>query len=192
MTDRVIISICGPSGSGKSILAKELVKKIGKDISVRLPGDDFLKSSVYKDYEQFISTPFQYDWKLIDTLIKYPLGRDIQVPEFDFVKFKRNVNGEGKKITLQRYIIIDSILPYPKSDIVINITGSKNVRQKRLKERDKRWNASVISNWKKLELTYALIEKSHKFINLELDGDEEIHENIESAIAYLYKRKVMS
>jgi uridine kinase len=191
LRDRVIISICGPSGCGKSMLAKEVVKAIGKDMSVRIPTDYFLKSSVYKNYEEFISSPFHYDWKLLEQLTDKPLGKEIEIPDYDFTKFKRNINNEGTRLMLRRYIVLDSILPYPKADFVIMLDDSKEERQKRLKERDKQWNTNVISNWKKLEVTGELLQKSKKFVNLELDGSLDKKENCEKILELLRNRNVL-
>ncbi len=191
MIDRVIVSICGPSGSGKSILAKEIVKAIGRDMAARIPGDYFLKSSKYETFEEFIFTPFHYDWKLVDEILSHRLGTEVQAPEYDFHRYKRIKKTGGPNITIQRYLIIDSILPYPKSDFTFLITSETATRKTRLKERDKRSNTNVISNWKKLELTYELIENSKKHIHLNLNGENEPGENLEAALSFLRARKVL-
>jgi uridine kinase len=191
LIDRVIINICGPSGSGKSLLAKELSKAIGKDISIRIPTDYFLKSSVYKNYDEFMTTPFQYDWKLLESMISVPLGREIQLPDYDFTKFKRKTDTEGMKLQVRRYIILDSMLPYPKADYLFLVSASKEERQKRLKERDQQWRTSVITNWKKLELTAEMIKKSKKAIHLQLNGSDEKEMNIGFIIDFLRARKML-
>jgi uridine kinase len=59
--DKIIISICGAAGTGKSALANEMTIAVGKDLGCRIPTDYFLKSSIGQEYDEFISTPFKYD-----------------------------------------------------------------------------------------------------------------------------------
>jgi uridine kinase len=173
------------------MLAKEVVKAIGKDMSVRIPTDYFLKSSVYKNYEEFISTPFLWDWKLLEQVLDKPLGKVVEIPDYDFTKFKRNKHNEGTRLELKRYIVLDSIIPYPKADFVIMLDDTKEDRQMRLKERDKKWNTNVISNWKKLEITGELLQKSKKFVNLELVGSHDKKDNCEKVLELLRNRNVL-
>lgn len=191
MIDRVIISICGPSGSGKSILTKELVKLLGRDMAVRVPADYFLKSSTYESYEEFMDTPFQYDWKLIDELFSHRLGTEVQSPDYDFTKFKRMSKTGGVSFAIKRYLIFDGIIPYPNSDYVFLLHSDMETRKVRLKERDKRWNTNVIGNWKKLELTYDAMQRSKKHIHLKLDGTEEKAFTLEKIMEFLHSRKVI-
>lgn len=191
MNDRIIVSICGPSGSGKSILAKEMVKAIGRDMAVRIPGDSFLKSSKYETFQDFIFSPFQYDWKLVEEILSPRLGTEVHTPLYDFRKYKRINKTGGANLTIRRYLIIDSILPYPNSDYTFLISSGAESRKNRLKERDKRWNTNVISNWKKLELTFGLMNNSKKHIHLKLDGENEMSYNLEAAINFLRARKVL-
>lgn len=192
MIDRVIISICGPSGAGKADLAKDLVKSLGRDMAVRIPADYFLKTSSYENYEEFMSTPFQYDWKLIEEAISHPLGTAVESPHYDFTKFKRISKTGGVTFIIKRYLIFDGIIPYPKSDYVILLTSDFDSRKVRLKERDKRWNTNVMNNWKKLELTYETMLNSKKLVHLKINDRIEKEVNLESILKFLDKRKVTS
>jgi len=191
MNDRIIVSICGPSGSGKSILAKEMVKSIGRDMAVRIPGDSFLKSSKYETFQDFIFSPFQYDWKLVEEILSPRLGTEVHTPLYDFQKYKRISKTGGASLTIRRYLIIDSIIPYPNADFTFLLSTGAEARKSRLKERDKRWNTNVISNWKKLELTFGLMKNTKKVIHLQLNGEYGIDENVRTAIEFLKSRKVL-
>ncbi len=191
MNDRIIVSICGPSGSGKSILAKEIVKSIGRDMAVRIPGDSFLKSSKYETFQDFIFSPFQYDWKLVEEILSPRLGTEVHAPLYDFQKYKRVNKTGGASLNIRRYLIIDSIIPYPNADFTFLLSTGAEARKSRLKERDKRWNTNVISNWKKLELTYGLMKNSKKHIHLTLKGENDMNENVEAGINFLKARKVL-
>ncbi|RPI12792.1 MAG: hypothetical protein EHM58_19660 [Ignavibacteriae bacterium] len=176
MKDKMIVSICGKSGSGKSELAKHLAKHLGSDMALRIPCDYFLKPVNYESLEQFMSTPFMWDWKLLKDFISNPVGSVNDIPDYNFNTYSRISETGGIALIIRRYIILDSALPYPESDYKILIESTDKTRIKRLKQRDKNWKSNVLKNWDKLELTAKKLETA-KF-DLTLDGEKPVEENM--------------
>jgi uridine kinase len=192
MKDKIIISICGAAGSGKSELAKQLVKTLGSHMALRIPCDYFLKSVEYNSFDEFISTPFKWDWKLLKNFISHPISTIGSIPEYDFNKFTRISKTGGIELTIRRYIFLDSTLPYPESSHIILLETPPDLRMQRLKERDKKWNSNVVKNWDKLELTAkSLKEKNIKF-DQTLNGSLAVEENVNNVVAILKSRKILS
>jgi hypothetical protein len=98
---------------------------LGKDLACRVPTDYFLKSSTAQPYDEFISTPFKYDWHLLYDLIDKPIGIELETPDYDFSKFMRLSRTGGRQFILRRYIFIDSMLPCPVSNYIIKLISEK-------------------------------------------------------------------
>ncbi len=192
MKDKIIISICGAAGSGKSELAKHLAKTLGSHMALRIPCDYFLKSVQYNSFEEFISTPFKWDWKLLKNFTSNPIGTVHEIPEYDFNKYMRLSKTGGITLTIRRYIFLDSTLPYPECDYTILLEAPKDLRLQRLKERDKKWNSNVVKNWDKLELTANLLKESNIKFDLILNGSLAAEENVNNVVAILKSRKILS
>jgi uridine kinase len=183
MKDKLIVSICGKSGSGKSELVKHLTKHLGSNMALRVPCDYFLKPVNYASFEQFVSTPFMWDWELLKEFISNPVGSVNDIPDYNFNTYSRISETGGLALIIRRYIILDSILPYPESDYKILIESTDKVRLERLRIRDKNWKSNVKKNWEKLELTGKKLENA-KF-NLKLDGEKPVAENLELVLKLL-------
>ncbi len=192
MKDKIIISICGAAGSGKSEIAKNLVKQLGSHMALRIPCDYFLKSVQYNSFEEFISTPFKWDWKLLKNYISQPIGTIHEIPDYDFTKYTRIDKNGGIALTIRRYIFLDSILPYPESNFAVKLETPEEPRMESLKERDKKWKSNNVKNWDKLELTAEkLMEIKMKF-DLILDGSSAIEENVLNVIEFLKSNKLLA
>jgi uridine kinase len=185
MTDKIILSICGAAGTGKSALANELTVKMGKDISCRIPTDYFLKSYSGVSYEEFIKTPFKYDWELLKKIISEPINHEITIPDYDFSKFNRISKTGGRDIILKRYIIIDSMLPYPESRISIRLTAKDELRYERIRKRDSAQNTNSARSWDKMTLTANLLDTGGYKYDMILDGAEKTQENAEKIFQFL-------
>ncbi len=185
MNDKVIISICGAAGAGKSTLAKKLVREIGEDMASRIPGDYYLKSYNNEPYEEFMETPFRYDWEMISKVINIPIGVGVETPDFDFNKLIRISKDGGKPYTTRRYMIIDTMLPYPKSNYVFRITAPEDLRLKNIKERDKAQKTNSARNWPKMEITAKELDSKKYRYNLVLSAFNDFEVNVGKILDYL-------
>lgn len=190
MKDKIIISICGAAGSGKSELAKHLAKELGSHMALRIPCDYFLKSVHYDSFEEFITTPFKWDWKLLKNFLSQPISTFHEIPDFDFNRFKRISKTGGIALTIRRYIFLDSMLPYPESDLIIKLETPAELRMERLKVRDKKWSSNAVKNWDKLELTASNLSDCK--CRLVLNGNINVEENLECVINFLRSQKILS
>ncbi|MBZ0202579.1 MAG: hypothetical protein K8I03_06150 [Ignavibacteria bacterium] len=191
MNDKIIISICGAGGAGKSSLAKKVVHTLGTDISARVPTDYYLKSYSGEPFEEFISTPFRYDWELLKKVFQIPIGIITETPDYDFVKLTRLDKTGGKPFTVSRYMVIDSILPYPESNFIFRIEAPADLRLKNIKERDKAQKTNSARNWEKMELTASELNSRKYKYDLVLNGFNELDENAEKIFEYLRRKGVV-
>lgn len=185
MNDKVIISICGAAGAGKSTLAKKLAEAIGFDMACRVPVDYFLKSYSQEPYDEYMNTPFKHDWELLKKVISAPIGSRCETPDFDFHKLVRISKTGGIQFTLRRYVILDSMPRPPFADHLIRIDAPEDLRISRIKERDKRDKTNSYRNWQKMEITAKeLLNRKYKF-NLVLSGFDEPEMNAVKIKDYL-------
>jgi uridine kinase len=80
MRNKVIISICGGSGSGKTFLAIQLAERLGLDNAVRVPTDFYLKSRACLFPMSSVQHPLEYDWGLLDLALNEAAGVMISTP----------------------------------------------------------------------------------------------------------------
>ncbi len=191
MNDKIIISICGAAGTGKSSLAKKVVHTLGTDIASRVPTDYYLKSYSGEPYEEFISTPFRYDWELLKKVFQIPIGIVTETPDYDFVKLARLNKTGGKPFTVSRYMIVDSMLPCPESNFIFKIETPADLRLKNIKERDKAQKANSARNWEKMELTASELNSRKYKYDLVLNGFSELDENAAKIVEYLRSKRVV-
>lgn len=188
MRDRIIISICGPAGAGKTALAKKLVDTIGRDLACRVPADYFLKSYSDENFEEFISTPFKYDWNLLTKILQSRMGTECETPDFDFNKMRRSDKTGGITFFMRRYIVLDSMLPFLDSNYIIKLDASSETRLKRIKERDKAQSANSFLNWKKMEVTAGELDSGKYKFNLLLTGEEDADVNVAKLVEFLQQK----
>lgn len=185
MNDKIVISICGAAGAGKSTLAKKLVKELGENMAARIPGDYYLKSYSGEPFEDYMNTPFKYDWDMIQQVINTPIGLTAETPDFDFNKLMRINKSGGKPFTIRRYMIIDTMLPYPKSNYIFRMTAPEDLRLKNIKERDKAQKTNSARNWEKMEITAKELTSRKIRFNMELSAFNEFEINVGKIIDYL-------
>ncbi len=139
---RKVISICGGAGSGKSQLAKAVASRLGSDRCSRVPTDYFLRSAT-QPLADYLLAPLEYDWDLLGRVLALPPGTETSTPDFDFETFQRRSQLGGRKLTIREVMLIDSMPPYPQSDLVILISAPSEMRRMRLMSRDQVWGTAV-------------------------------------------------
>lgn len=109
----VIIGICGGTGSGKTTVAREILKALpSKNVSI-IHQDAYYKLQTNKSFEERVGTnydhPFAFDTDLLlahlHSLIE---GRDIEMPIYDFSNHNRCEKTEP--IFSREIIILEGIL----------------------------------------------------------------------------------
>jgi uridine kinase len=172
----LVASICGPSGSGKSHLAKAVCALLGRNRCCRVPTDYFLVPNA-GSLSDFIVQPLAYDWELLNRRLALPIGLQTSTPDLDFESFQRRQEFGGRAFSIQPITITDAIAPYPGANLVIVLSAPEDVRQVRLAARDIDWGARVQDRWDQLELTWARAQAAIESVDLELDGERSLNAN---------------
>lgn len=113
MKKRILIGIAGGTGSGKTLVAKNLFRDLGSNRVVILQQDAYYKNLSYLPFEERAKQNFDHpdaiDSELLLRHIKDLLaGRTIQQPIYDFtVHLRKN---ETREIGGQDIIILEGIL----------------------------------------------------------------------------------
>jgi uridine kinase len=175
--NRLVVSICGASGVGKSYLSKALVAALGEDESVRIPGDYYLCPAT-TSLERYFAAPHQYDWSLLARDLASPLGSTIAIPDFDFEQFQRRIGQGDKRIVLRRIAILDTLYPYPNAHIRILLRAPERLRAARVKMRDTIWHTNVAGRWQHLELSAAFLDQISDKYAAVLSGDDSVNKNV--------------
>ncbi len=181
---RVVVSLCGPSGTGKSQLAKALGERLGTATSVRVPSDYYLVPA-NGALEEYLRQPLQYDWALLGAVLASPDGRAITTPNFDFERFQRRTDAGGKTFTMRRVAILDAVYPYPWADLRVLIATPSHLRQARVAARDTVWGTRVAQRWAHLELAHAHLDGLAVSYDAVLPGTDELTHSAEAVVALL-------
>lgn len=172
-----VVTICGPAGAGKSMLAKAVAAALGDGIAARVPADYFF---VPRDADEplscFLSRPLQWDWALLRERLCLPAGSISSTPDADFERFVRRADTGGLPLPIRPVMIVDAMAPFQASDLVVRLDARAAVRRARVVERDVRWGTRVIERWAHLEASWAAY--AEVVPDLELDGERPLPENI--------------
>lgn len=182
---RTILSICGGSGSGKSILAKHLVERLGAEFTVRIPTDYYLKPNPYPSLAKFMQHPLQYDWELLQAVLDEADGTSITTPIYDFTRFQRLAETGGRPFVLRPIIIMDAMVPYPSADLSFLVQCPMEERQRRIIERDRHWHTQVIKYWDLHQTTLAAMLCERQQFDLMINGMASLAENVERIFSLL-------
>lgn len=164
-TRRRIVSLCGPTGGGKSSLAVRLVEELGLDRSSRVPADWYLLA---EDADRSGRSGYGWDWPLIAADLEGPDGRWVRTPAFDFTTMRRSEAGTVKQFVLRPVMIVDAMMPFPGADLVVRLDTPAGVRRERLAERNVRWGTTVLDRWEHLERSHEAADAGDA--DLVLDG----------------------
>lgn len=171
-----VVTICGPAGAGKSVLAKEVAGSFGDALAARVPADYFL---VPRDADEplarFLARPLRWDWALLGERLRLPVGTESSTPDVDFERLLRRGDTGGLTFPIRPVMIVDAMAPYPASGLVVRLDVPAGVRRARIVERDVRWGTRVIERWAHLEASWAAC--GDVVPDLTLDGERLVAEN---------------
>lgn len=174
-----IVSIVGPSASGKSQLARRTAAVLGDGIASRIPTDYFfIPRPAGQSLPVFLRQPLRYDWTLLAHLLGLPIGSVVSTPDADFTGFRRIADSGGRPFTIWPVMIVDAMAAFPAADLLVRLDVPDDVRRARLRERDVRWGSDVSANWTHLEITWRMARDAMRLPDIALDGERPFKVNI--------------
>ena len=119
MNDIIIIGIAGGSGSGKTTITRELVRRFGGEVTV-INHDNFYKAHHEMSYEERARLnydhPDAFDTDLLIAALKdLKAGRTVYCPVYDYSIHDRSE--ETVEIRPSRVIIVDGILIFENKEL---------------------------------------------------------------------------
>lgn len=182
-----VVTICGPAGSGKSVLAKAVAAALGDGIAARVPTDYFLfLRDLDEPLEQFLSRPLRWDWPLMEERFRLPVGTMSSTPDVDFDRFLRCADTGGLPLPIRPVMIVDAMAPFPGAELVLRLDVPAEARRGRIAARDVRWGTRVLERWSHLEATWASHEDAVP--DVALDGERPLAENAALIIGLVGER----
>lgn len=166
----VIVSICGPSNSGKSQLAKAVAVAIGEHRCSRIPTDYFmdLPGAPGTDPPGLPA----YDWSLLDRALAQPIGSIATTPDVDFERLVRRSPAGGLPFVVRPILVTDGFVPHPAAAVLVRLTAPEPIRRTRVAARDARWGSRVIARWELLESTWDQVAATMIAWDLDLSGED--------------------
>ena len=159
MDNILVIGIAGGSGSGKTTLMKNLIARLGEQVTV-LSHDNYYKRHDDMSYEERCLLNYDEPEAFDTSLMVYQLGElrrgfSVDCPVYDFTVHNRS--NETTKIVPERVIIVEGILIFENKelrdlmDIKIFVDTDADIRLCRRIKRDvnKRGRSmeSVLKQW---------------------------------------------
>ena len=159
MDNILVIGIAGGSGSGKTTLMKNLIARLGEQVTV-LSHDNYYKRHDDMSYEERCLLNYDEPEAFDTSLMVYQLGElrrgfSVDCPVYDFTVHNRS--SETTKIVPERVIIVEGILIFENKelrdlmDIKIFVDTDADIRLCRRIKRDVnkrgRSMASVLKQW---------------------------------------------
>ena len=159
MDNILVIGIAGGSGSGKTTLMKNLIARLGEQVTV-LSHDNYYKRHDDMTYEERCLLNYDEPEAFDTSLMVYQLGElrrgfSIDCPVYDFTVHNRS--NETTKIVPERVIIVEGILIFENKelrdlmDVKIFVDTDADIRLCRRIKRDvnKRGRSmeSVLKQW---------------------------------------------
>lgn len=181
---RIVISICGGSGAGKSQLAKQLVEHLGADYCSRVPTDYYLLPGGATE-------PLTYDWQLLAQTLALPNNTQCTTPDFDFELFTRRAINGGRPFCLRPVMVVDAMQPYPQADYTFWLQAPEHERRRRITARDAIWQTRVIDRWNQNEKTLDSLVVSMYHYSMVLDGLEPVETNSQRIVELLREKGII-
>ena len=186
-----IVSIYGPTGSGKSQLAKAVSIAVDEDRCTRIPTDYFANfaAAASTDASGLLTGTLTYDWVRLDEVLDQPLGTIVTTPDVDFERLVRRSPDGGLAFVVRQIMLTDAFPPHPSASIRIRLTAPESTRRNRVIERDTRWGSRVIDRWQHLEATWDDVAGKSGAPDLDLSGEDPIGVNA-ARIAAVIRRTI--
>ena len=113
MKTTILIGIAGPSASGKSVLAHNILTALGSSDVTLISEDSYYKDQSHMTFEERVKTnydhPDAFDHELmIEHLKLLQKGLDVEIPTYDFTHHSRLP--ETRHVHKHRIIIVEGIL----------------------------------------------------------------------------------
>lgn len=112
LVEAFVIGICGGSASGKTTVAKKIIKSLNIDWVTLLSMDSFYKVLSSEQHDLAAKNQYNFDHPdafdfalLIKTLKSLKAGRRVEVPIYNFVTHRR----EAKTVSMYGKCLIDSV-----------------------------------------------------------------------------------
>lgn len=174
----LVVSIVGPSGAGKSQLARLAQSVLGDNIAARIPTDDFfVPRPAHIPLSDFLRRPLQYDWALLQSVTRQPIGTPVETPDADFAGFIRISDSGGRPFTIRPVMITDAMARFPGADLLVVLDVPAGIRCDRIAARDVRWGTHVLPRWAHLETTWRAGRAALPAPDLTLDGTRPLELN---------------
>ena len=172
-----LVTIFGPAGAGKSVLARAVAEAFGPGVAARVPTDYFfLPREPGEPLERYLMRPLAWDWSLLRERLSSSVGSEVTTPDADFETFTRRSGTGGRPMPIRPVMLLDAMAPYPDADIVVRVDVPQAVRRARIVERDARWGTRVQDRWGHLEATWRAVPVTSP--HLVLDGARPLEENV--------------
>ena len=189
---QTIIGICGGSGSGKTMLAKELTLILGRDITLYLSLDDFYYDFVKRGLDP---AKINYDHpdsldieELANVLKKLRSGKATRIPQYNFSTHSRY--SEFRLVEPKSYIILEGLflfnIPALASlfHVKLFVDAPEEVRFKRRCERDikerNQTQESINRQYRELvkPMHLEFVEPNRHLADIIIDGEKTFAEEI--------------
>ena len=195
----LIIGVSGGSGSGKTTFAHELLEKLGQDRASLIYQDSYYFDQSHRfkgDGSVNFDHPDALDWKCLEShLLKLKSGQPIEIPIYDFATHTRLEKTQAQRP--KEVIVLDGILIFTQEplrdlmDLRVFVHTDEPVRFERRLERDVkergRTPEGVKAQYEKFvrPMHDQFVEPSRIFADLEVSGEENFGESIDSVITWI-------
>ncbi len=141
----VALGVAGGTGSGKTTVARSILRRVGRDRIAFLAQDSYYCDVDWHSDEQLLSHNFDHPDSLdndllVEQLAALKAGRDVEVPIYDFVRHRRT--GRTQRVEARPVIVLEGILLYAEPrlrkllDLKIYVDTDPDVRLIRRIRRD--------------------------------------------------------